>query len=79
MLLQLENEISTLHTQCDNLHETIQNLDSKFIVLAKKAEELNELKYLVGGNALKRKSEEKNDLLSNLKRRLVEVGLWCSG
>ena len=56
---QLKNELIPLNSQCDNLEDTIQSLDSQFIELARKAEKQNQLTFLIHCNAIKRKSEEK--------------------
>ena len=48
-------------------------LDSKFVALSMKAEEKNNIKYLVEGNALKWKAEEKSEQLKVLKRRREEL------
>ena len=45
----------------------------KFVNLAKKAEEKNNIKFLIEGNALKRKSDEKSDQLEILKKRKEEL------
>ena len=72
-LQQLENEVMTLNTQCENLNETIQCLTSQYHALMTKAEERNDMLCVVQGNALKRKSDEKADLIVGLKKRIVEL------
>ena len=42
---QLKNELIALNSQCDNLEDTIQSLNSQFIELARKAEKQNQLTF----------------------------------
>ena len=72
-LVQLENERNNLQFQCDDLQKTITALESKFVDFARKAENTNQMQYLIEGNALKRKSEEKAEVVSTLKKRIEEI------
>ena len=70
---QLENEVMTLNTQCENLNETIQCLTSQYHASMTKAGERDDMLCVVQGNALKRKSDDKADLIVGLKKRIVEL------
>ena len=61
--LHLTNQINNnnINEDCDNLKMTIERLSEQFIQLAKKAEEKNQMQYLVDGNAMKRNAEEKTE------------------
>ena len=81
-LVLIKNERSTMQQQGEDIQETIQCLESKFVLLAKKAETANQMMYLIEGNALKRKiegnalkrkSEEKAELLHTLQKRIGEL------
>ena len=62
-----------MQTQCDDLQKTITGLESKFIDFAKKAEKTKQMQYLIEGNALKRESEEKAEVVLTLKSRIEEL------
>ena len=51
---QLKNELIALNSQCDNLEDTIQSLDSQFIELARKAQKRNQLTFLIHGSKAKK-------------------------
>ena len=53
------------------LEDTIKKLDSSFVDMMKKAEQKNMMHFVIDGDALKRKSEEKVEHL--LKRRVEEL------
>ena len=72
-LQQLENEVMTLNTQCENLNETIQCLTSQYHASMTKVGERDDMLCVVQGNALKRKSDDKADLIVGLKKRIVEL------
>ena len=58
-LLIKTNKLNSIEEQCKELQDVINTLNSKFIELAKEAEDKNEIKYLIEGNDMKSKSEEK--------------------
>ena len=70
----VENEIKAVEEEADNLQSTIEEMKSEFLNLIFKAEEQNNILMVVQGNALKRKSEEKEGYLGVLKKRIVELG-----
>ena len=70
----MENEIKAVEEEADNLQSTIEEMKSEFLNLIFKAEEQNNILMVVQGNALKRKSEEKEGYLGVLKKRIVELG-----
>ena len=72
-LVKVDIELETITTQCSALEDTIKKLDTSFVVMMKKAEEKNMMHFVIEGNALKRKSEEKVNQLSVLKKRLDEL------
>ena len=74
-LHQIQNELEAITSLCSALEETVKKLDLSFVEMMKKAEEKNMMHFVVEGNALKRKSEEKVQLLSVLKKRLEELNI----
>ena len=60
-------ELNSIEEQCKELQDVVSTLNSKFIELAKKAEDMNEIKYLFEGNAMKVEN------LKVLKRRKEEL------
>lgn len=72
-LVQTIKELEAITTQCSSLEETIKELDVAFIDMMKKAEEKNMMHFVIEGNALKRKSEEKVKQLSVLEKRVDEL------
>ena len=69
----LSSEIKCITEQCHMLTDTVYTLNNKFVKLADKAEKENDIKYLIEGNALKRKAIEKTDQLAALVRRKEEL------
>ena len=69
------SELQSTSENCELLTETVKALNQKFAELAKKAEEKNTLQFLTEGNAMKRKAEEKTELLEALVRRKEELML----
>ena len=67
------SELQSISENCELLTETVKALNEKFVELAKKAEERNNLQFLMEGNAMKRKAEEKTELLEALVRRKEEL------
>ena len=72
-LVEGNNELESITTQCSTLEDTIKKLDSSFVDMMKKAEQKNMMHFVIEGNALKRKSEEKVEQLFVLKRRVEEL------
>ena len=72
-LVLIKNARSTLQQQYEDIQESIQGLESKFVLHSMKAETANQMMYLIEGNALKRKSEEKAELLRTLQKRIGEL------
>ena len=72
-LVEVENELQTMTSQCSNLEETIATLNSKVFEKMEMAEKKNMMKFVVESNALKRKSDEKVEQLSSLRRRVEEL------
>ena len=73
---KMKEKITELQSVKENiqcLQDLIKEFDIKFVNLAKKAEEKNDIKFLIEGNALKRKSDEKSDQLEILKKRKEEL------
>ena len=66
-------ELQSVKENIQCLQDLIKEFDIKFVNLAKKAEEKNDTKFLIEGNALKRKSDEKSDQLEILKKRKEEL------
>ena len=52
---------------------TIKEMNTEYFKLILKAEEKNNMLLVVQGNALKRKSEEKEGHLGQLKKRMLEL------
>ena len=71
-LVEVNNELESITTQCSTLEDTIKKLDSSFVDVTKKAEQKNMMHFAIEGNVLKRKSEEKVGQLFVLKRRVEE-------
>ena len=65
------SELQSISENCELLTETVKALNQK--EFAKKAEEKNNLQFLTEGNAMKRKAEEKTELLEALVRRKEEL------
>ena len=61
------SELQSISENC----ETVKALNQKFVKLAKKTGEKNNLQFL--GNAMKQKAEEKTELLEALVRRKEEL------
>ena len=55
------------------MEDTLKKLDTSFVDMMKNAEEKNMMHFVIEGNALKRKSEEKVKQLSVLKKRVAEL------
>ena len=55
------------------MQDLIRKFDINFVNLAKKAEENNDIKFLMEGNVLKRKAEEKSVRFDILKKRKEEL------
>ena len=66
-------ELQSVKENIQCLQDLIKEFDIKFVNLAKKAEEKNDITFLIEGNALKRKSDEKRDQLEILKKRKEEL------
>lgn len=67
------NVLQSLKENCKGMQDLIREFDIKFVNLAKKVKEINDIKFLIEGNALKRKAEEKGVPLEILKKRKEEV------
>ena len=55
------------------MQDLIRKFDINFVNLAKKAEENNDIKFLMEGNVIKRKAEEKSARFDILKKRKEEL------
>ena len=67
------NVLQSVKENCQGMRDIIREFDIKFVNLAKKAKENNDIKFLIEGNALKRKAEEKGVPLEILKKRKEEL------
>ena len=67
------NVLQSVKENCQGMQDLIREFDIKFVNLAKKAKENNDIKFLIEGNALKRKDEEKGVPLEILKKRKEEL------
>ena len=67
------SELQSISENCEILTETVKALNQKFVELAKKAEKKNNVQFLTEGNAMKRKAEEKAQLLEVLVSRKEEL------
>ena len=67
------NVLQSAKENCQGMQDLIREFDIKFVNLAKKAKENNDIKFLIEGNALKRKAEEKGVPLEILKKRKEEL------
>ena len=67
------NVLQSVKENCQGMQDLIREFDIKFVNLAKKAKENNDIKFLIEGNALKRKAEEKGVPLEILKKRKEEL------
>ena len=67
------NVLQSLKENCKGMQDLIREFDIKFVNLAKKVKEINDIKFLIEGNALKRKAEEKGVPLEILKKRKEEL------
>ena len=67
------NVLQSVQENCQGMQDLIREFDIKFVNLAKKAKENNDIKFLIEGNALKRKAEEKGVPLEILKKRKEEL------
>ena len=67
------NVLQSLKENCKGMQDLIREFDIKFVNLAKKVKEINDTKFLIEGNALKRKAEEKGVPLEILKKRKEEL------
>ena len=65
--------MQTITGQCSKLEDTIRKLDTSFVEMMKKAEEKIMMHFVIEGNALKRKSEEKVTQLFVSKKRVDEL------
>ena len=72
-LIAVDDELMSLNTQCSNLKDTISTLNVKFVEYMDKAKKLNNMMLVTEGNALKRKSQEKEKQLSILQKRITEL------
>ena len=66
------NVLQSVKEKCHGMQDLIREFDIKFVNLAK-AKENNHIKFLIEGNALKRKAEEKGVPLEILKKRKEEL------
>ena len=64
---RLNIDIKELQDKCASLKGNVNYLDARFIELAKQAEEKNDIKIIIEGNALKRKSEDKRVEMKTLE------------
>ena len=69
----MSNVLQSVKENCQGMQDLIREFDIKFVNLAKKAKENNDIKFLIEGNALKRKAEEKGVPLEILKKRKEEL------
>ena len=67
------NVLQSVKENCQGMRDIIREFDIKFVNLAKKAKENNDIKFLIEGNALKRKAEEKGVPLEILKKSKEEL------
>ena len=67
------NVLQSVKENCQGMRDIIREFDIKFVNLAKKAKENNDIKFLIEGNALKRQAEEKGVPLEILKKRKEEL------
>ena len=67
------NVLQSLKENCKGMQDLIREFDIKFVNMAKKVKEINDIKFLIEGNALKRKAEEKGVPLEILKKRKEEL------
>ena len=67
------NVLQSVKENCQGMQDLIREFDIKIVNLAKKAKENNDIKFLIEGNALKRKAEEKGVPLEILKKRKEEL------
>ena len=67
------NVLQSVKENCKGMQDLIREFDIKFVNLAKKVKEINDIKFLIEGNALKRKAEEKGVPLEILKKRKEEL------
>ena len=67
------NVLQSVKENCQGMQDLIREFDIKFVNLAKKAKENNDIKFLIEGNALKRQAEEKGVPLEILKKRKEEL------
>ena len=65
--LKMINELQSVKENCQRMQDLIREFDIKSVNLAKKADENNDIKFLIEGNALRRKVEEKSTHLEILK------------
>ena len=72
-LVAVENELKAITTQCHDIKTTIDVLDTMFVNLVKKADETKNYMLLTKGTALKRSSEEKQELLMTLENKATEL------
>ena len=72
-LVQVENEMKSLTNECNHLEEAVKSLTEEFEKNMLKAEEKNNMMFVISGNALKRKADEKADQLTHIKKRLLEL------
>ena len=72
-LVEVSNELQTITAQCSTLEDTIKKLDVPFVEMMNKAKEKNMMHFVIEGNALKRKSEEKVNQLFVLEKRVDEL------
>ena len=64
--LKMIIELQLFKGNCQRMQDLIRKFEIKFVNLAKKAEENNDIKFLIEGKPLRRKAEEKS---AHLERR----------
>ena len=69
----LQRDINHLEQKIKNLEKTFKFLDEEFVSNIMKAEEKNDINYVVKGNALKRKSTEKKAEIRSLEENLLAL------
>ena len=71
--LKMISEFQSMYENCQGMQDLIRKFDINFVNLAKKAEENTDIKFLIEGNVLKRKAEEKSAHFDILKKRKEEL------
>ena len=69
------NELQSVKGNCQGIQDLIREFDITFVNLSKKTKnkENNDIKFLIEGNALNKKAEEKGTYLEILKKRKEEL------